>query len=243
MCGRYGLREDPAQIADLFSAGDEAQRASIVESLANLDPPITPRFNIAPTTNNVILVPNDEGLLVARYARWGLIPHWVKDPSTFRATLFNARSETAHEKPSFRDAFKKKRCVVPVSGFYEWQAQEGGGPKQPYWIQRRDCAAMALGGLYAEREGAAGTETSYTILTTRPAALLAKLHDREPVRVPPPLLQAWLDPSRNDAATLSDFLEPGDPHDLEAVPVSTAVNRAGTEQEGLLDPIGESLRV
>jgi|OM-RGC.v1.011417111 Uncharacterized conserved protein len=242
MCGRYGLVVGPLALADTFGSGDAERRKRLRERLEALDPPLVPRFNAAPTTTGLILVRGEEGSLVPRYARWGLIPRWVKDPSTFRATLFNARSETVHEKPSFRDAFKMTRCIVPVSGFYEWTTSPDGGAKQPYWIHRRDGAPFALAGLYAENQ-AATPSTSFTVLTTRPAALLASLHDREPVRVAPAIVERWLDPTRSDVASLSDLLEPGDPRDLEAVPVSVRVNRPGVDEATLLEPVGVPLRV
>jgi len=154
----------------------------------------------------------------------------------------NARSETAHEKPSFRDALKRDRCLVPASGFYEWHAPEPGARKQPYWIRRRDREPMALAGLHARNERAEPAD-SFTILTTRPNALMARLHDRQPVIVPRGAIPLWFDPERRDAAALADLLEPGDPTELEAVPVGTAVNRPGHEGPELLEPEGEPLRV
>jgi putative SOS response-associated peptidase YedK len=231
MCGRYGLFHDASEIAEAFGA-----------DIARLDPPPAPRYNVAPTQNAPILVPRDGEGRVALMARWGLIPHWAKDPATFRATLVNARSESAHEKPSFREAFKRDRCVVPASGFYEWRAPEGGGRKQPFWIRRRDGAPLALAGLHARNERAE-IPHSFTILTTRPNALMARLHDRQPVILPAAAIDAWFDPERRDAASLSDLLEPNDPAELEALPIGTAVNRPGNEGPELLEPQGEPLRV
>lgn len=230
MCGRYGLFHDGDEIAELFDV-----------DVARLDPPWTPRYNLTPTQGAPIIVPRDDEGRVAIRARWGLIPHWVKDPSTFRATLVNARSETAHSKPSFRDAFKRDRCVVPASGFYEWRAEPGGGPKQPFWIRRRDGAPLALAGLHARNERAE-TPDSFTILTTRPNDLMAKIHDRQPVILPPGALPFWFDPERNDAASLSDLLEPIGPDELEAVPVARAVNRPANDGPELLEAAGDPLR-
>jgi putative SOS response-associated peptidase YedK len=231
MCGRYGLFHDAGEIAEAFDA-----------DLARLDPPLGPRWNLAPTQAAPIVLPQGDAGRVALMARWGLIPHWAKDPASFRATLVNARAETAHEKPSFRDAFKRDRCVVPASGFYEWRAPEGGGRKQPFWIRRRDGAPLALAGLHA-RNAAADPADSFTILTTRPNALMERLHDRQPVIVPSAAIDAWFDPKRRDAAALSDLLEPNDPAELEAIPVGTAVNRPGNDGPELLEPTGEPLRV
>lgn len=247
MCGRYGLFHDGPEIADLFGA-----------DIARLDPPLTPRYNIAPTQLAPILMPRnpqgrsanergeqgpdgDVGRAFVR-ARWGLIPHWVKDPTTFRATLVNARAESAHQKPSFRDAFKRDRCVVPASGFYEWRTPEGGGRKQPYLIRRRDGTPMALAGLHA-RNDAAAPHDSFTILTTRPNALMARLHDRQPVILPLEAIPAWFDPARRDAASLSDLLEPFAPDAFEAVPIGTAINAPARDGPEVIAPTGEALRV
>lgn len=231
MCGRYGLFHDGPEIADLFGA-----------DIARLDPPLAPRYNVAPTQPAPILVPAGGDGREFLVARWGLIPHWVKDAATFRATLVNARAESAHEKPSFRDALKRDRCVVPASGFYEWRAPEEGGRKQPYFVRRRDGAPMALAGLHA-RNATAEPPDTFTILTTRPNALMARLHDRQPVVLPHGAIEAWFDPSRRDAAALSDLLEPCDPESLEAVPIGRAVNAPGRDGPELLEPVGEVLRV
>lgn len=231
MCGRYGLFHDADELADLFGA-----------DVARLDPPLAPRYNVAPTQGAVVLLPRDADGRVAIRARWGLIPHWVKDPASFRATLINARSESAHEKPSFRDAFKRDRCVVPASGFYEWRAPQEGGAKQPFWIRRRDGAPLALAGLHA-RNDRAETPDSFAILTTRPNALMARIHDRQPVILPVGAIDAWFDPERRDAAALSDLLEPIDGDELEAVPIGRAVNRPTNDGPELLEATGEPLRV
>lgn len=231
MCGRYGLFHDADELESLFGA-----------DLAHLATTYAPRYNVAPTQGAPILVPRDGEGRVFLTARWGLIPHWVKDPADFKATLVNARAESAHEKPSFRDALKDHRCVVPASGFYEWRKPEDGGTKQPYLIRRRDGAPMALAGLWAEREGRE-PPASYAILTTRPNALAALVHDRQPVILPHGAIDLWFDPARRDAADLSDLLEPSDPTELEAVPISTAVNAPSEDGAAVIRPAGEALRV
>ncbi|MEX2502284.1 MAG: SOS response-associated peptidase [Trueperaceae bacterium] len=226
MCGRYGLFHEASEIATSFGA-----------DIARLDPPLRPRYNLAPTQGAPIVLSRDGEGRVALTARWGLIPHWVRDPATFRATLINARSESAHAKPSFRDAFRDARCLVPASGFYEWSPSEAGGPKRPWFVRRRDGSLLALAGLYASRpEG-----TSFTIVTTRPNALLERIHDRQPVIVPQGALDAWLDPARRDAAALSDLLEPSDPDALEVVPVSTRVNAPRNDAPDLIVAVGTPL--
>lgn len=232
MCGRYGLFHDGSEIADLFGA----QIAQLESALPK------PRYNIAPTQEAPILVPGDGEGRVFLTARWGLIPHWVKDPSTFKSTLVNARAESAHEKPSFRDALKSSRCVVPASGFYEWREGEGKEPKRPYLIRRRDGAPLALAGLFAEVEDRE-PEASFTILTTRPNALTALVHDRQPVVLPFAAIDAWFDPALRDPAELADLLEPNDPAEMEAVPISTEVNSPGFDEPSLVEPTGEPLRI
>ncbi len=227
MCGRYGLFHEASEIAAAFGA-----------DLTRLDPPWTPRYNVAPSQGAPVIVPRDGEGRVALIARWGLIPRWVRDPSEFRATLINARAETAHAKPSFRDAFKKSRCLVPASGFYEWSPGPDGGPKRPWFVRRRDGGPLALAGLLSRRDDG----DTFAVLTTRPNALLAKIHDRQPVIVPDGLHDAWFDPERRDAAALSDLLEPIDPEALEAVPVGTRVNAPRNDGPDLIEPTGAPLR-
>lgn len=231
MCGRYGLFHDGSEIADLFGA-----------DIAHLEPAYAPRYNVAPTQRAPILVPRDGAGRVFLTARWGLVPHWVKDPAEFKATLVNARAESAHQKPSFRDALRSARCVVPASGFYEWRKPEGDGAKQPYLVRRRDGAPMALAGLYAVRE-TREPPASFTILTTRPNALTALVHDRQPVILPIGAIDAWFDPARDDPADLADLLEPNPAAELEAVPISTAVNAPSEDGPSIVEPSGDPLRL
>lgn len=231
MCGRYGLFHEGSEIADLFGA-----------DVAHLEHAYSaPRYNVAPTQEAPILVPREGEGREFLAARWGLIPHWVKDPTAFKATLVNARAESAHQKPSFRDAFRSHRCAVPASGFYEWMKPEDGGKKQPYLIRRRDGLPMALAGLYAEGEERE-PPASFAILTTRPNALTARVHDRQPVILPLTALGAWFDRALSDAADLADLLEPNDPVELEAVPISTAVNAPSETGPDVIRPTGEPLR-
>lgn len=225
VCGRFGLFHDGREVADLVGAPPV---------------PVTPRYNVAPTQEALIARDAGDGVHLEE-ARWGLLPHWVKDPASFKATLFNARAETAAEKPSFRDAFRSSRCAVPISGFFEWRAAPEGGGKQPYWIRRRDERPLALAGLYSVN-AAFGDTLTFTVLTSRPGPLMAQLHDRQPVILPEATLPAWLAPGRKRSAELAELLEPRLDDPLEAVPVSTAVNRPGNGGAELLEPVGEALR-
>jgi putative SOS response-associated peptidase YedK len=205
MCGRYTLYHDEEDLTRLFE----------------LDAfPIVRRYNIAPTQSAPIVRERD-GVRERLDARWGLVPHWVKDPATFKALLFNARSETAAEKPSFRDAMKRSRCAVPASGFFEWVRTEGS--TQPYHIVRRDGAPMILAGLASQHPLSGAT---FTILTTVPNARVSELHDRMPVILPPEDLARWLDPAPLDPDALAELLRPIASDDVDAYPVGTAVGNA-----------------
>jgi len=217
VCGRYTLYHDEEDLTELFA----------------LDAfPWTPRYNIAPTQWVPIVRMGTGGGRERRDARWGLVPSWVQDPGTFKALLFNARSETVGEKPAFRDAARRARCVVPASGFYEWRVG-AGGVKQPYYVHRRDGAPLALAGLFAERPQGEPS-VSATVLTTAPNALMAELHDRMPVVLDVVDLERWLDPSVRDPARLADLLRPAADDVLEAYPVDRAVGNARLDEPRLV---------
>src|SRR5690606_16065982 len=151
------------------------------------------------------------------YMRWGLIPHWVKDPTEFKVNLFNARSESAAEKPSFRDAMKASRCIVPADGFYEWKAEDGG--KQPYYIRRQDGKPMAFAGLYSAWTKGSQPLMSCTIRTTDSHGPLTALHHRVPVILERDEWQRWLDPSERDTTAIEDLLDAPDEGVLGWYPV------------------------
>ncbi len=220
MCGRYTLYHDEEDLSELFA----------------LDAfPWTPRYNIAPTQWVPIVRTGSDGARGRLDARWGLVPAWVKDPSAFKMLLFNARSETVGEKPAFRDAVRRARCVVPASGFYEWRV-DGAGAKVPHYVHRRDGAPLALAGLFAERPQG-DPRFSAAILTTEPNALMAELHDRMPVILEPAALERWLDPSIRDLAGLEDLLRPAADGLLEAYPVHRAVGNARVDEPRLVQRI------
>jgi putative SOS response-associated peptidase YedK len=218
MCGRYTLYHDEEDLTDLFA----------------LDAfPWSPRYNIAPTQVVPIVRERPNGGRERLDARWGLIPAWVKEPSAFKALLFNARSETAGEKPAFRDAARRGRCVLPASGFFEWRTDPEGGPKQPFFIHRRDGAPMVFAGLSAD--GAHGH--SATVLTTEPNALLAQLHDRMPVILEPVSFDRWLDPTTRDLAAVADLLRPCAGDLLDAYRVDRAVGSARVDEPRLVQRV------
>jgi putative SOS response-associated peptidase YedK len=187
MCGRFTLFEADAILSKEFGA------------------PITfglsPRYNIAPSQQILAVRPSTgkevrEGV----FLRWGFVPHWAKDPSIGNR-MINARAETAAEKPSFRSAFRHRRCLVPMSGFYEWQKR--GILKQPYFIALSDERVMAVAGLWERWEGAEDAPIeSCTLLTTESNDLIAPLHERMPAIVAPENYELWLNPSIEDPTVI-----------------------------------------
>jgi len=216
MCGRFTLCKPGDELAGIFD---------LVES-----PAIAPRFNIAPTQPAPII--RQTSNMVGRRLealRWGLIPAWAKDPA-IGSRMINARAETVSSKPSFRAAFRKRRCLVISDGFYEWQtvdpAHSGSRPrKQPHYIHLRDGRPFAMAGLWEHWEGTDGTIIeSCTIITTRPNEVVAPLHDRMPVILGATDYDKWLDPDNKKLDELQSLLEPCATGEMDAYPVSTRVN-------------------
>lgn len=178
-------------------------------------------FNICPSQDILVVrasAKGREGALV----RWGLIPGWAKDASIGNK-LSNARGETVHEKPSFRAALKKRRCLVPVNGFYEWR--KVGAGKQPVFIHRQDGAPFAIAGLYELWKGPDGAPVqTATLITTTPNALMEPIHDRMPVILDPADYELWLDPGVQDGDALRHLITPCPADALEAYEVGKAVN-------------------
>ncbi len=219
MCGRYGLRDDRKATVRTLDA--EWRGADT-----------RPRYNIAPTQHAPVVIHEVERRYLDMY-RWGLVPFWAKDPSIGNR-MINARSETVHEKPAFRDAFKRRRCLVPASGFYEWQKTERG--KVPHWIHPAEGELLTFAGLWEEwRPKDAEPIRSYTILTTSANGFMQRLHDRMPVILSAPEREAWLDPDASPSA-LRSLLRPGAEDLLEAHPVSTRVNSPANDDARLTEP-------
>jgi putative SOS response-associated peptidase YedK len=226
MCGRYALTTPPQVLAALFNLHGKRQQAA-------------PRYNVAPTQTMPVIVQRADGTREMVQMRWGLIPSWAKDP-TIGSRMINARSETAAEKPAFRSAMQKRRCLVPISGFYEWQKRSAGG-KQPYYIHRADGEPIALAGLW---ESWTNSETgekveTFTILTTNANDEVAPLHDRMPVVIEQEDFGKWLDPAMHDSAKASELLQPAADGVLAMHPVSSRVNTPKNDDAALIEPVAD----
>jgi putative SOS response-associated peptidase YedK len=226
MCGRYTLHTDPSILAELFGLEES--------------PFLAPRYNIAPTQPAAIvrLDPHSKKREWA-LVQWGLVPSWSKDP-TIGARLINARSETVAEKPSFRAAFRRRRCLAPADGFYEWQ--KSGRRKQPLYITLQDGRPFAIAALWERWVGADGSEIdSCTLLTTEANELMEPIHNRMPVILDPRDYDLWLgggsDASPREQEELMHLLRPYPAEEMAAVPVSTYVNNAMNEGERCIEPL------
>jgi putative SOS response-associated peptidase YedK len=217
MCGRFTL--DPT--TKLF------ERFKIDNRLDGL----TARYNIAPSQDVPVIIRQSPNRIVMM--RWGLIPHWAKDES-IGSKMINARAETITEKPSFKRLLPSKRCIVPASGYYEWQKTEGNG-KQPFYIHDADDAYLPFAGLYTTWKNPEGQEIhSFTIITTSPTVNLQAIHDRMPVILEPDAEDVWLNPDVTDPGALTPLLHPYTIRALDFYPVSKAVNRAGVDSRELI---------
>ena len=232
MCGRYAAAKDAAELADWF----RAEQMPVAELPA--------RYNLAPTSEAYIVV-NEDGTRVIETARWGLIPAWSKD-ATRASRMINARVETVAEKPAYRAAFRRRRCIVPADGYYEWQAGDGArATKQPFYIHCADGRPLAMAGLFEDWQGPSGPVRSFTVLTRDAIGWLGRIHDRMPVMIEEDGWAGWLDPASTQesvSSILEEALVVGDDQ-LEAYPVSTQVNKATNEGPALREPIGPSVPV
>ena len=211
MCGRFTSRATPKQVKKEFKAA--------VENPAIL----TPRYNIAPT-QMIPVVLDDTGTRIVTQLKWGLVPSWAKD-ALIGSRMINARAETVAEKPSFRDAFKRRRCIVPASGFYEWK-RAAKGAKQPFYFYLKDKEVFGFAGLWEEwtdKETGDLLETC-TIITTEANAVLEPIHDRMPVILKSGDYDRWLDTKETDTEKLKTLLVPYPAAEMSSHAVSRAVN-------------------
>lgn len=215
MCGRFTLASDAEMLQQVFFDFEVPMNLS-------------PRYNISPTQDVAVIAntePQSNGGHV-EFFHWGLIPSWAKDPGIGNR-MINARSETLAEKPSFRNAYKRRRCLVLSDGYYEWQKIPGDRRKQPVYIRLKSQKPFALAGLWEiwQTEEMAEPLRSCTIITCPPNALLAEIHHRMPVILPQGVYAEWLAPDVRSADALQSLLTPYTDEDMEAYPVSRFVNR------------------
>ena len=215
MCGRYELHTHPAAIALAFGLAHP--------------PDIHPRYNIAPMQDVPIVRVNASGDRELVQVRWGFVPRWARDPSIGHR-MINARSETAFEKSAFRNAFRRHRCLLPASGFYEWKPMPWG--KQPLHVGLKDDGPLGFAGLYERWLSPEGEVLdTCTILTTEANALLRDAHDRMPVIVPRDDYARWLDLAD---ASVDDLLRPYPPEEMTVYPVSSRVNAVRNDDPSLI---------
>lgn len=221
MCGRYVIISSPAAIRALFGYPEQ--------------PNFPPRYNVAPT-QPIPIVRLNEGRRQFVLMRWGLIPSWVKDPKGF-SLLINARAESVIDKPAFRNAMRRRRCLIPADGFYEWR--DLGGRKQPNFIRPREPGGpFAFAGLWETWTGPNGEELdTAAIVTTTANRALSAIHSRMPVILPPDAFAMWLDGAHVDAQTAAALLVPSRDDLLESYEISPAVNRVANDSEALIAPL------
>ena len=219
MCGRYAVTTVPEAMRALFRYLNQ--------------PNFPPRYNVAPT-QPVGIVRINEGQREFALVRWGLIPSWVKDPRTFTLVI-NARGESVNEKPAFKNAMKRRRCLFPADGFYEWKRT--GERKQPYFVRLKSGQPMAFAGLWESWMGPNGEEQeTAAIVTTTASRSITHIHDRMPVIVPPEAFDFWLDCARVDAQTAAALIAPAADGLVEAHAVSPAVNHTANDNPSLIEP-------
>jgi putative SOS response-associated peptidase YedK len=223
MCGRYLITSTPEAMRQLFAYLEQ--------------PNFPPRYNVAPT-QPIPIVRLFEGRRQFVLVRWGLIPAWVKDPKTFSLVL-QARSDTVLDKPSFKNAMKYRRCLIPADGFYEWN--EDTTPRRPYVVRPTHGGPVAFAGLWESWMGPNGEELeTAAVITTDANKTLHPIHFRMPAVIPPEAFDMWLDCRAVDAETAAAMLVPA-PEDLfEAYEISPAVNRVANDYPGLLEPARRS---
>jgi putative SOS response-associated peptidase YedK len=235
MCGRFVSTASPEHIASYFGA------EAVAESLGE-------NYNVAPTQDIYAVVTGADGVARVQAFHWGLIPSWAKERKIGNR-MINARSETLAEKPAFRGLFKKKRCIIPMDGFYEWKPGRDDGPlnakgkplKQPLFVRRLDGEPLAVAGLWTAWKDPTDPESRYlhsaSVITTSANKLMEPVHNRMPVLVPESAWSLWLDPKNDDVSTLSDVFAPRDDGELTMYEVSTDVNNVRNTGPTLIQPL------
>jgi putative SOS response-associated peptidase YedK len=222
MCGRFALYTDPLALAKRFQTDNV--------------PEIKPSYNVAPS-QTIPIVRQENSKRHFALARWGLIPSWAKEINTGYSTI-NARAETVAEKPSFRSAFRHRRCFVVCDGYFEWQELAASKVKQPWFITLKDKQPMALAGLWEHWQGSDGSEIeSCTIIVTSGNELMQNIHDRMPVILPTAVCDEWLNTNNTDSQGLQTLLTQYPSNEMAAWPVSTMVNSPKHNSEECITPI------
>ncbi len=233
MCGRYVLAKDYEELKARFG-------------LTASDFSMKPRYNIAPQTENPVIIKatqlSGEGARQHSEGRqlevmqWGLIPHWANDPK-IGYKLINARAESVREKPSFREPFKKQRCLVPANGFYEWPVDHANPKRKvPLFVHLKSDELFAFAGIWSIWGEGANLKRTYSLITTEPNPMLAKYHDRMPVILSRDEEKIWLDPS-TELKDLQKFLDPYPEYEMEAYEVSTIVNKPVNDSPENVKPV------
>jgi len=223
MCGRFTITLDPGEIQELLNLGPFVHIHQ-------------PRYNVAPS-QPIPIVKDLETKSIELY-KWGLVPFWAKDPNV-GYKMINARSETAHKKPSFRAAFKHRRCLIIADGFFEWHADTKGGPKTPYLFKLKNDYPFTFAGLYEHWPIPSGGELhTCTILTCQPNELVIDFHNRMPVMLGEDKRWSWLDPQAKEADLL-DLLGPYPADEMTCFAVSRAVNSPKNDRPEIIEPVAE----
>lgn len=240
MCGRYALKADPKVLAMEFNVAQASVSDGVLASLEIPPTPVTalptdaftPNYNVAPTHHIAAVAAHTGGNVLAAFS-WGLVPSWAKDPS-MGTRMINARAETVTEKPSYRTAVAKRRCLVPADGWYEWQRTATS--KQPYYFSYEDGSLLAFAAIYERWQSHDGKPLwSTSILTTEALPEMAYVHDRMPLLVPAHLRQTWLAPG---PVPVDEFIEAGRaPGQLALWPVDKAVGNVRNNREALTDEV------
>jgi putative SOS response-associated peptidase YedK len=224
MCGRFVISSSYDILKQTFA-------------IEGTDEQIDANYNVCPT-QHILAILNPEGKKILRKMHWGLVPSWVKDKSA-ASKMINARSETLSEKPSFRNAFRKRRCLIPADGYYEWKGEKGH--KQPYFITPATGVPFGFAGLWERWAGEESPDCSpldsCTIVTTAASHSIAHIHTRMPVILTAALYEVWLNPELKDVGELNRLLQTGAVQEMIYYPVSKAVNTIGNNGPNLIQKI------
>lgn len=226
MCGRFALDYSSTLLTEWYGA----------KSI----PDLFPRYNIAPLSDILTILETENGR-EGRVMRWGFVPSWAKDSKKL-PVLNNARAETIALKPMFKLAFKKHRCIIPATGFYEWKLLNDKTHKQPYFISTNDGCPVSFAGIWDTATINGVTLDTCAIITTGCNELVRSIHDRMPVILPLETFDTWLAPTELPDEILNFFLKPYDSEKMQLWPVSTAVNKAINQGRELIQPINDSLQ-